>query len=190
MATYKALQYAFSIWSPLSSSTSINKLQIMQHAALGTDTGNTTQTSAWRNTHTSHTLAPTAQHITIQTENTTSITSFTQQYFNTPRLNIAIFNIGRYTTNLPTDHHTVTTTDIETNMRHIHTSIFRHLATRGNNKILRTPPVNHTSLKRYCPASLVAPMPNLEQRNPPFLSHTYTKSSPNHIHHHYALPPL
>ena len=38
-----------------------------------------------------------------------------------------------------------TTTDIKTNMCHIHTSIVsRHLATRGNNKILRTPPP-HTS---------------------------------------------
>ena len=50
------------------------------------------------------------------------------------------FNNGRYTTNIPTDPHTVTTTDIKTSMRHIHTSIVsRHLATRGNNKILRTP---------------------------------------------------
>ena len=56
-----------------------------------------------------------------------------------------IFNNGRYTTDIPTDPHTVTTTDIKTNMRHIHTSIVsRHLATRGNNKILRTPPP-HTS---------------------------------------------
>ena len=36
MATYKsvmrpALEYASSIWSPLASSTSINKLQVMQH---------------------------------------------------------------------------------------------------------------------------------------------------------------
>ena len=39
MVTYKAvmrpaLQYASSIWSPLASSTSINKLQVMQNAAL------------------------------------------------------------------------------------------------------------------------------------------------------------
>ena len=34
-----------------------------------------------------------------------------------------------------------TTTDIKTNMCHIHTSIVsRHLATRGNNKILHIPP--------------------------------------------------
>ena len=43
MATYKvvmrpALEYASSIWSPLASSTSINKLQVMKNAALRTAT--------------------------------------------------------------------------------------------------------------------------------------------------------
>ena len=36
---------------------------------------------------------------------------------------ITMFNNGRCTTNIPTDPHTVPTTDIKTNMRHIHTSI-------------------------------------------------------------------
>ena len=45
-----------------------------------------------------------------------------------------------YTTNIPTDPHTITTTDIKTIMCHIHTYIVsRHLATRANNKILHTP---------------------------------------------------
>ena len=44
VATYKAvmipvLEYASSIWSPLTSSTSINKLQVMLNAALRTATG-------------------------------------------------------------------------------------------------------------------------------------------------------
>ena len=53
-----------------------------------------------------------------------------------------IFNNDCYTTNIPT----VTTTDIKTNMRHIHTSIVsRHLATKGNNKILCTPPPHISS---------------------------------------------
>ena len=44
MATYKSvmrptLEYASSIWSPLASSTSINKLQVLQNAALRTATG-------------------------------------------------------------------------------------------------------------------------------------------------------
>ena len=66
-------------------------------------------------------------------------------YFNTPRLN-TIFNNGRYTTNIPTDPHTVTTTDI----KHIHTSIVSgHLATGGNNIILLTPSphiINHEEI--------------------------------------------
>ena len=71
---------------------------------------------------------------------------------NPPRFKTTIYNNGRYTTNLPTDHHTVTTADIKTNMRHIHTSIVsRHLATRGNNKILRTPPPHISSLAQLRP---------------------------------------
>ena len=50
MATYKsvmrpALEYASSVWSPISSSTSINKLQVMQNAALRTATGCTQDTN-------------------------------------------------------------------------------------------------------------------------------------------------
>ena len=44
MATYKAvmrpaLEYASSVWSPIASSTSINKMQVMQNAALRTTIG-------------------------------------------------------------------------------------------------------------------------------------------------------
>ena len=50
MATYKAvmrpaLEYASSVWSPIASSTSINKLQVMQNAALRTATGCTQDTN-------------------------------------------------------------------------------------------------------------------------------------------------
>ena len=38
------MEYASSIWSPLASSTSINKLQVMQNAALRTATGCTQDT--------------------------------------------------------------------------------------------------------------------------------------------------
>ena len=72
-------------------------------------------------------------------------------------------------------------------MRHIHTSIVsRHLTTRGNNKILRTPPPHTSSAERDYPASLVAPLPSSEQTNLHSSNHTYTKSTPKHIHHHYA----
>ena len=53
-------------------------------------------------------------------------------YFNTTMLKPTIFNGGRYTTYIPTDPPTVTTTDIKTIMCHIHTSVVSgYLATRG-----------------------------------------------------------
>ena len=74
-------------------------------------------------------------------------------YFNTPRLKKQLFLTTVATQkNIPTDPHTFTTTDIKTNMRHIHTSIVsRHLATRGNNKILRTPPPHTSSSEERLP---------------------------------------
>ena len=50
-----------------------------------------------------------------------------------------VVNDGHHTTNIPTDSHTVTTTDIITNM-----SIYIHLLFLGNNKIIRT--YQHISL--------------------------------------------
>ena len=41
----KGLEYASSVWSPITSSTSINKLQVMQNAALGTATKYTQDTN-------------------------------------------------------------------------------------------------------------------------------------------------
>ena len=71
-------------------------------------------------------------------------------------------------------------------MYHIHTSIVsRHLATRGNNKILRTSPPHISSSEEILPASLVAPLPNSEQINHPSSNHIYSKLTQNHIHHHY-----
>ena len=80
MATYKAvmrpaLQYASSIWSPLASSTSINKLQVMQNAALRTATGCTQTYNICMTKH-----SPTAPRLTMQTENTASITFTTQTH--------------------------------------------------------------------------------------------------------------
>ena len=81
-----------------------------------------------------------------------------------------IFNNGRYTTNIPTDPHTVTTTDIKTNMRHIHTSIVsRHLATRGNNKILRTPPPHTSSSEERLPRLSRRTLAQLRTNKSPFL---------------------
>ena len=73
------------------------------------------------------------------------------------------------------------------NVRHIHTSIVsRHLATRGNNKILHTPPPHISSSEEIFPASPVAPFPNSVQINHHSSNNTSTRSTPNHIHHHCA----
>ena len=50
-------------------------------------------------------------------KNTTSITPLTQTYniLQHSKAKNTIFNNGRYTTNIPTDPHTITTTDIKTN---------------------------------------------------------------------------
>ena len=148
--------------------------------------------SAWRNTHTSPYTSTYSSTRHNTNKNTTSITSLTQTYSilqHSKAKTSSIFNYGRYRTHIPTDPHTVPTTDIQTNMSHIHTSIvFRHLVTRGNHKILHT--LHHTlaALKRYFPASLVAPLPNSEQINHPSSNHTYTNLTPTHIHHQYVRP--
>ena len=91
-------------------------------------------------------------HNTNRKHNIHHITSPTQTYFKTPRVKNAIFNNGCYTTNIPTDPHTVTTTDIKTNMCHIHTSIVsRHLATSGNSKIPCTPSPHTSSSEDISP---------------------------------------
>ena len=163
MATYKpvmrpALEYASSVWSPIASSTSISKLQVMQNAALKTATG-CTQDKHIQHLHDKTLTLPIHEHLQLHAS---QYKQKTQQqshpihkhttYFNTPRLKKTIFNNGRYAKNIPTDPHTGTTTDIKTNMRHIHTSIVsKHLATRGNNKILRTPPPHTSSSEERLP---------------------------------------
>ena len=82
------------------------------------------------------------------------ITSPTQTYniIQYSQAKNTIFSNGRYTTNNPTDHHTVTTTDIKTNLLHIHPFIVSmHLTTRGKDKILCTPPPHISSSKEILP---------------------------------------
>ena len=110
-------------------------------------------------------------------------------YFNTPRLKATIFNNGSYTTNIPTYPQTITTTYIKTNMRQVHTSIVSSdLATRGNNKILCTPPPHIMSSEEILPRltrrTLACSTQNII--NHPSSNHIYTKSMQNHIHHRYA----
>ena len=56
----------------------------------------------------------------------------------------------------------------------------RYLATRGNNKILRTLLPHISSSVEILPTSLVAPLSNSEQTNLLPLNHAYTTSTPTH----------
>ena len=182
MAIYKAvmrpaLEYASSVWSPIASSTSINKLQVMQNAALRTAIGCTQDTNI-QHLHDETLTLPIHEHLQLHASQYKQNTQHPSHplhkhttYFNTPRLKKnTIFNNGRYTTNIPTDPHTFTTTDIKTNIRHIHASIVsRHLATRGNNKILHTPPPYTSSSEERLPRLTRRTLAQLRTNKSPFL---------------------
>ena len=181
MATYKtvvrqALEYTSSIWSPLAFSTSINKLKIMQNAALRTATGCTQNTNI-QHLHDETLILPIheplqlhASHYKKKTQHPSHPLHKHTTYFNNPRLKYTIFNKGRYTTNIPTDPHTITTPDIKTNMRYIHTYIVsRHLATRGNNKILRTPPPHISSSEEILPRLIRRTLAQIRTNKSPLL---------------------
>ena len=68
----------------------------------------------------------------------------------------------------------------------IHIHVSRHLATRGNNKMMRTPPPHTSSSEERLPRLTHRTLANSEQTNLPSSNHTYTKSTPKYIHHHYA----
>ena len=97
------------------------------------------------------------------------------------------FNNSRYTTNILTDPCTVTTADIKAN---IHTTIVsQHLAARDNNKILRTHPPQVSSTEENLPRHTRRTLAQLRRNKCPFLlSYIYTKSTPQHTHHHSAAP--
>ena len=112
-ATYKAvmrpaLEYASSVWSPISSSTSIDKLQVMQNAVLRTVTG-CTQDINTQHLHDETLTMPIHEHLqlhnTNRKHNIHRIASPTQTH-NIPQHSKAqkptIFNNSRYTTNIPT----------------------------------------------------------------------------------------
>ena len=122
--------------------------QVMQNAALRTATGCTQDTNI-QHLHDETLTLPIHEHLQLHASQYKQKTQHTSHplhkhttYFNTPRLKKTLFLTTAATQHtFPQTSHTVTTTDIKTNMRHIHTSIVsRHLATRGNNKIL-----HHTS---------------------------------------------
>ena len=102
MATYKAvmrpaLEYASSVWSPIASSTSINKLQVMQNAALRTATGCTQDTNI-QHLHDETLTLPIHEHLQLHASQYKQKTQHPSHpihkhttYFNTPRLKKTLF---------------------------------------------------------------------------------------------------
>ena len=180
LPTYKAvmrpaLEYASSIWSPLASSTSINKR--MQNAALRTATGCTQDTNL-QHLHDKTLTLPIHEHLQLHASQYKQKTQHPSHplhkhttYFNTPRQKIPLFfNNSHYTTIIPTDPHIIITTYIKTNIHHIHTSIVsRHLSTRGNNKILHTPPLHISSAEEIHPRFTRRTLAQLRTNTYPFL---------------------
>ena len=99
----------------------------------------------------------------------------------------SIFNNGRCITNFPQ-----TPTQSLQHTYNQTCAIYLHILSLGiypkEEKTKYCAHLHHTLtvLKIYFPASLVAPLFNLEQIHSPSLNHIYTKSAPNHIHHHYV----
>ena len=97
MATYKAfmrpaLEYASSVWSPIASSTSINKLQVIQNAALRTALGCTQDTNI-QHLHDETLTLPIHEHLQLHASQYKQKTQHPSHplhkhttYFNTPRL--------------------------------------------------------------------------------------------------------
>ena len=102
MATYKAvmrpaLEYASSVWSPIASSTSINKLQVMQNSALRTATGCTQDTNI-QHLHDETLTLPIHEHLQLHASQYKQKTQHPSHplhnyttYFNTPRLKNLLF---------------------------------------------------------------------------------------------------
>ena len=177
MVTYKAvmrtaLDYVSSIWY-LASSTSIHKRQVMQNSALRTVSVCTPDTNI-QHRHDETLILPIHKQLQLHTSQYKQKPQHPSHplhkhttHFNTSRLKSSILNNGCYTTNIPTDSHTVTTPDIKTNMCHIHTSIVS--MHRGNNKILRTPQPHISRSEEMLPSLTRRTLAILRTNKPPFL---------------------
>ena len=177
-----ALEYASSIWSPLACSTSINKLQVMHNAALRTATG-CTQDINIQHMHDETLSLPIHEQLQLhasQYKHKTQHPSHSLHnhitYFNTPRTKKNCFQQrplhNKHSHRPPHSHYNIH----KTNMRHIHTSIVsRHLAIRGNNKIVHTPPPHISSSEDRLPRLTHRTLAQLRTNKSPFIKSYFHK---------------
>ena len=146
----------------------------MQNTALMTTIGCTRDTNIQHlhdeNTHTSHTRTSTAPHMTIQSEINHPSRPLHKHttYFNTPMLKnpLSLTTAATQQSFL----HSHYNRHIKTNMHLIHTSIVSmHLATRGNYKILHTPPPHISSCEEILPRLTHRTLAQLKTNKSPFL---------------------
>ena len=144
-----AMEYASTTWSPLASSTSINKLQVMQNTAVRTATLCTQDTNI-QHLHDEKLPIPIYEHLQLHVSQYKQKTQH-PSHPNTPRLKTlsSIMGATQQTSSRPKHSHF---NRHKNKHRHIHTSIVsRHLATRNNNKILHTPPSHISSSEEILP---------------------------------------
>ena len=154
ITTYKTLlfpiiEYAKNISSPIISSTSFNKLQEIQNAALRTITGCTLNTQHF----TSETkILPLQNHLKLHASQLTQKAShpihplhpLTTQEAHPRYKKQSTFN---YTLNIPSSTQTTFHTQIKNNMKKIHTKIVHDYISSTYNKILSKQPLPFMMLK-------------------------------------------
>ena len=161
-------EYASSIWSPMASSTSINKLQVMQNAALRACTGCTHDTNI-QHLHDETNILPIQKHLQLHASQVRQkaqhpshpLHRYTTHNTTQQLMKPTTFNNLRYTTNNLTDSSTLTIADIKANVCDIHT--------RDNNKILCTRPPQVSSTEENLPRHTRRTLAQLRTNKSPVL---------------------
>ena len=149
LCTYKTitrpqLEYASTVWSPITSQTQTSKLQTIQNTALRTITGCTRDTNT-QHLHEETKTLPVDTHLKLHAsqyrQKTQDPNHPLHHLTNLPRnprnKKQTIFQNDNYTTNLDTDPQLTTEHTIKQNMKTIHTRITeQHLLNRLPNKVL------------------------------------------------------
>ena len=157
LSTYKAvvrphLEYASTVWSPNAAPTNINKLQIVQNAALRTVTGCTKDTPIQHLNDETSSL-PFSNHLQLHSSllrqrshlDSHPLFPYTDphRYDNKRYLRPTIFHNKDYTYNIPLDTNLPISDTIKSNCQEIHSTIVQgYLSNRQPNFILGEPPPN------------------------------------------------
>ena len=193
LATYKSitksiLEYVSTIWSPLTSDTNINKLQITQNTALIITTwctADTTHTpSTRRNTHNTHKQTSPTTRITDKTKITTPHTPTTLHHITTQQIKLRHkkqipYNNTDYTTHIDINPNTIDDAKIKTNRKHIHTTIVSpYLNNRQHNKVTNTIPLTIHHSETTLPSATRHTLVQLRTNKCPLLRSYLNKRQP------------